>query len=257
MPAAAAASKGDTEVSQAGLLKERGDLFRARLSFDVTLESRCAATENPLRGLGMSLVKSDGHSDGSKSSELRIAAVSDTCRGVPTAVSHWNDRCEKSNQVAHVVRPGDAVCGVDGYTDGDYDELLQILASTSPSRPTHLKVQRESEHLFVPSGSGPIHLDAAACQHHTASQHQDEGEGSNAITRRGSTSSSNVDMEDKHLLDDTAFEFAKGQERRKSVSFSADSTRAPTPVSTVGSHSTCSTADFMDAVMKTQRKLRR
>jgi len=147
------------EVTQAALLRGRGDLSGARLCFNVTLESRPTSTKNPLRGLGMQLIKKEAVSEDGRCPELRVAQVADTCRGVPTALSQWNNQCRKKRQAAHVLRAGDALCAVNGSSDGDYEGMLEELASSSSTHARRLSVERELGHLLVPAGAPAIRLD--------------------------------------------------------------------------------------------------
>lgn len=148
------------EVTQAGLLRGRGNLTGAKLCFNVNLESRAISSKNPLRGLGMQLTKKEAVSADLRSPELRLATTAGTCRGVPTALNQWNNQCLKKRQAAHALRPGDTLTAVNGSRAGDYGGMLEELASISGAQSKQLSFERELGDLLVPVGAPVIRVKA-------------------------------------------------------------------------------------------------
>lgn len=140
---------GDT---QANLLRGRGDLSGAKLYFDVSLQSPIAATKNPLRGIGVQLLKG-APSDSRGSPQLSVKEVAEKYRGMSTSAGHWNDECCKHHRAMCTLKPGDRVCSVNGLPDSDYDGMLEELAHTTTPHGTHsmrLSVERELSHVLAP-----------------------------------------------------------------------------------------------------------
>jgi len=212
------------EVTQAGLLRGRGNLTGAKLCFNVMLESRPTSTKNPLRGLGMQLTKQEAVSATLRSPELRVDQIADSCRGVPTALHHWNNQCRKSRQAAHALRPGDTLSAVNGSRGGDYGGMLQELASISGVQASQLSIERELGDLLVPVGAPVIRIIDHSDKTVATSSCADSGDETDILA-----------VSFARLKPDSCTH----SDRPMSAAFSELSTRAPTPTSRDRIHSCC------------------
>eukprot|EP00931_Biecheleriopsis_adriatica_P092662 TRINITY_DN66454_c0_g1_i1.p1 TRINITY_DN66454_c0_g1~~TRINITY_DN66454_c0_g1_i1.p1 ORF type:complete len:275 (-),score=41.50 TRINITY_DN66454_c0_g1_i1:230-1054(-) len=151
-------------IPQAELLRARGDVVRATVSFDVNLptpgaRARPKTFADPLSRLGLDVKRPEEDEASFEIPSLRVANV-DTRAGKITPVAEWNcreisqaDRGSGEHHVAWDIKPGDQIRAVNGHDDGSAMlEQLESAASMLSPKALALRLERKMTDTFGPSG---------------------------------------------------------------------------------------------------------
>lgn len=151
---------------QAELLKARGDVIEATVSFDVNLptpgaRARPKSLTDPLSRLGLGVKRPEGEDHFFDVASLHVANI-DTRAGKFTPVAEWNhrelsqaDRGSGEHHVCWDIKPGDRIRAVNGAEDdgGSMLEKLESAASMLSPKALALRLERKMNDTFGPSGS--------------------------------------------------------------------------------------------------------